>query len=147
MDIEKILKEGQTIQIRLQGYSMYPLFVPGRDQVRIAPAGTRRLRRGEVVLYRRAGGILVLHRIWHRKKAGIYLVGDNQKEIEGPLKESQICGVMIGFVRKEKYHSVCNPFYRMYAAGWLFLRPFRPVIAQTVSSVKSCICTQKSDPH
>lgn len=129
VDIEGLLRSGQTIQIRLRGYSMYPLFVPGRDEVRIAPLGSRRLKRGEVVLYRREKGILVLHRIWRRGKEGICLVGDNQKEIEGPLAESQMRGVMVGFVRKGKYHSVSNLFYRIYAFVWLFLRPVRPGIS------------------
>ena len=34
---EELLAEGRTIQIKPQGYSMYPLFVPGRDSAVIAP--------------------------------------------------------------------------------------------------------------
>lgn len=136
IDIEKLLSEGQVIQLFPKGYSMYPFFVPGRDMARIAPVGERRLRRGDVVLYRRDGGILVLHRIVRRNTSGIYLVGDNQKEIEGPLREDQMRGILIGFQRKGRYTSVGNLWYRMYASLWLALRPFRPQISRMVAKIK-----------
>ena len=139
-DIEQLLTQGNNIQIKPQGYSMYPVLIPGRDEVVIEPIGERTLKRGDVVLYRRIAEdtehILVLHRIWKVKEDGIYLVGDNQKEIEGPLMRSQMKGIMAGMYRKGKYISVQNPLYRLLTYGWLFLRPFRPVIAGLVARVK-----------
>ena len=66
IDIEQLLREGKMIQTAVNGYSMYPTLVPGRDSVVIEPLDGRP-GRGDVVLYRRDGGILVLHRVW---KAG-----------------------------------------------------------------------------
>lgn len=141
VDIEKLLREGKNISIRPQGYSMYPVFVPGRDEAIIEPVNAADLRRGDVVLYRRDkeaehGGILVLHRIWKVKPEGFYLVGDNQKEIEGPLRADQMKGIMAGMNRKGKYVSVTNPVYRFLTGIWLWLRPVRPVISKTVAAVK-----------
>lgn len=136
IDIEALLAEGKSIQLYPQGYSMYPLFVPGRDQAVIAPAETKKLKRGDVVLYRREGSILVLHRIWKRRTDGFYMVGDNQSEVEGPLKEEQIKGILYKIVRKGKSFTVSNPIYRMLAAVWLRLRPFRPFLSRTVAGVK-----------
>lgn len=31
-DIEQLLKDGSAIRLKPQGYSMYPLFHPGRDE-------------------------------------------------------------------------------------------------------------------
>lgn len=139
IDIEALLSEGQTIQIKPQGYSMYPLFVPGRDMARIAPLGDRHLKRGDVVLYRRDGSILVLHRIVRKNSTGIYLTGDNQSEIEGPLREDQMRGILVGFERKGKYVSVRNIWYRMYASLWLTLRPFRPIISKVAARIKRIV--------
>ena len=137
VDIERLLKEGQPIQIYPQGYSMYPMFVPGRDAAVIEKAEIAGLRRGDVVLYRREGsGILVLHRIWRVREGGFYLVGDNQSEVEGPLEPSQIRGMLTGFIRKGKYTSVKNPVYRAASALWLFLRPVRPVLSKAAAAVK-----------
>lgn len=139
-DIEGLLAEGKSIQIKPQGYSMYPVLVPGRDEAIVEPIGTKKLQRGDVVLYRRepavTGGILVLHRIWKCKEDGYYLVGDNQKEIEGPLRAEQMKGIMVGLVRKGKYISVQNIPYRMVTGLWLLLRPVRPVISKIAAGIK-----------
>ena len=65
---------------------MYPLFHPGRDEAVIEAYPIHLLRRGDIILYRREQGILVLHRICRITSDGFYLVGDNQTEIEGPLR-------------------------------------------------------------
>ena len=142
-DVEQLLAQGNNIQIKPQGYSMYPVLVPGRDEAVIEPIADAKLKRGDVVLYRRvaedSGRILVLHRIWKVKSEGIYLVGDNQKEIEGPLMRSQMKGIMAGMYRKGKYISVQNPWYRILTYGWLLLRPVRPYISGLVARIKRAI--------
>ncbi len=55
------------------------------------------------------------------------MVGDNQSEIEGPLRADQIKGRLIAFVRNGKEISVKNPLYRFLSALWLFMLPLRPV--------------------
>ena len=135
-DIEKLLAEGNTIQKKIRGYSMYPILVPNRDEFIVAPADTAKLKRGDVVLYRRDKSILVLHRIWRRQGDKFYLVGDNQKEIEGPLRPDQMKGVMIGMIRKGKKISVKNPVYRLLTGIWLVMRPIRPVVSKTVAKIK-----------
>ena len=144
MDIEKLLLEGKNICIKPQGYSMYPVLVPGRDEAVIEPVEAERVGRGDVVLYRRDkeaehGGILVLHRIWKVKPEGVYLVGDNQKEIEGPLRKDQIKGIMAGMNRKGKYIPVNHPAYRFFTEVWLWLRPVRPVISKMAATIKRII--------
>ncbi len=136
-DIEQILRDGNTVQTVIDGYSMYPMLVPGRDSVIIAPLD-REPERGDIVLYRREGSILVLHRIWRVRPEGLYLVGDNQTQVEGPLRLGQIRGVLIGFIRKGKYVSCRNLPYRVYAVIWLRLRPVRHKVAVAVHFIKVC---------
>ena len=52
-DLEKLLLDGNIIRIKPQGYSMYPLFVPGRDEALIQQVPISSLRRNDVILYRR----------------------------------------------------------------------------------------------
>ena len=126
IDIEQLLADGQTIKIKPQGYSMYPLFVPGRDEACIECTDFSSLKRGDVILYRRDKSILVLHRIWKITGNSFYMVGDNQTEIEGPLRADQLRGKLTGFVRNGKFVDVKNPIYRFLSGLWLFLRPMRP---------------------
>ena len=139
IDIEGVLGEGKSIQIRPQGYSMYPLLVPGRDEVILRAADPAKLRRGDVVLYRREGSILVLHRIWRKRSDGFYMVGDNQTKVEGPIAAEQIRAIMTGLIRKGKYLSAGNPCYRFFAAVWLSLRPFRHAISLPVAKLRALL--------
>lgn len=139
MDIETLLKSGQTIQLFPQGYSMYPLLVPGRDEVILSPLPKRPLRRGDVALYRRDEGLLVLHRICRCKNDGYYMVGDNQVQIEGPLREDQMIGIMTGFVRKGKLFSTDDLWYRIFSRIWLVMRPVRRCITVPGAKIKKIV--------
>lgn len=139
MDIETLLKSGQTIQLFPQGYSMYPLLVPGRDEVILSPLPDRPLRRGDVALYRRDTGILVLHRICRCKEDGYYMVGDNQVQVEGPLRKEQVIGIMSGFVRKGKLFSSDDLWYRILSRIWLVMRPVRRCITVPGAKVKKLL--------
>ncbi len=127
IDLEQLLKDGNIIRIHPQGYSMYPMFLPGRDEALIESVCADFCRKNDVVLYRRDSGILVLHRICRITEEGFYLVGDNQWEVEGPLRPSQIIGRLVGFIRNGSEISISHPFYRMLSSLWLILLPVRPV--------------------
>ena len=58
-DIEQLLEAGEIIQIYPEGYSMYPMFVPGRDAAVIKKADVKKIRRADVVLYRRKGSSFI----------------------------------------------------------------------------------------
>ena len=128
-EIEPLLKAGVCIQIHPQGYSMYPFIDPRRDEVVLAGIEDgSALRRGDVVLYRRENGMLVLHRIYKIGQDGLYLLGDHQTPIEGPVRREQVKGKMTGMVRDGRYMDVGNPGYRMLSVVWLWLRPARRAI-------------------
>jgi hypothetical protein len=135
-NVEKLLAEGYTIQIKPIGYSMYPMFVPGRDFAILQKADPSKCKRGDVVLYRRSGQMLVLHRIWKRNQLGFYMVGDNQVATEGPLEPSRIIGILVAFIRNGKEISAEWPPYRIAACLWLLIRPFRRPLQLFVASCK-----------
>ena len=57
--------------------------------------------------------MLVLHRLHHREKEGMYMVGDNQVKTEGPVSEGQVIGILDGFIRNGKYISTSNILYKL----------------------------------
>ena len=135
-NIEQLLRDGNTIKLKPQGYSMYPLFYPGRDEAIIEPVDPSDLRRGDVALYRRRQSILVLHRIWKIREQKFYMVGDNQSEIEGPLDPDQFLGRLCGFVRNGHTIPVKNPLYRILSSLWLRMLPVRPVVYRTTRRLR-----------
>lgn len=141
IDIEQLLADGKTIKIKPQGYSMYPLFVSGRDEACIECTNFSSLKRGDVILYRRDNGVLVLHRIWKITENSFYMVGDNQTDIEGPLRADQFRGKLVGIVRNKDFIDVKNPLYRLLSSLWLSLRPIRPCFWKFMSCLRHIIPT------
>lgn len=138
---EELLRAGIVIEIPVNGWSMYPLFVPGRDMAVITPfreaftapakenfPSVRDVKRGDVVLFRRKQGILVLHRVYKVTKKEYQFVGDNMPRIERGIQRGQLIGKLTGFNRKGREISAENPAYRALSRAWLQLRPLRPLI-------------------
>ncbi len=136
IDVVELLKTGKTIQISPQGFSMYPLIVPGRDDAILRPLEDKDLRRGQVLLFRGRGNKLTLHRVWKVKSDGVYFVGDKQVEVEGPIERNQIFGTMCGYVRNGKEYAVDGPLYYMTSRLWLLLRPIRNVISIPIAKIR-----------
>lgn len=128
MELVKDIENGMKAKISPKGGSMLPFIVGGRDEaVLVQP---ERLKRGDVVLYRRSNGRYVLHRIHHIRNENdieqYYMIGDSQVEIEGPLERQQILGVAESFIRKGILFSKNHVGYRIWIHCWLVMRPFRP---------------------
>lgn len=129
------LKEGQTVEIHPQGSSMFPLLTEGRDSVLICSLDDTTPKRGDILLYQRSNGLLVLHRVYRTRQDGFYFVGDNQTEIEGPLERSQLLAKVTHIRRKGQLFSIKHPIYLLISRAWLFLRPIRPYISRPVGTV------------
>lgn len=138
-DLEQLLLDGYTIQLKPQGYSMYPLFIPGRDEALIERVPISTFKKGDVALYRRDKSILVLHRICRMDASGFYMVGDNQSEVEGPLRPEQLRGKLVGVIRNGHSFSVENRIYRILSTLWLFMLPVRPLCFKLSAFLKKMI--------
>ena len=141
-DLEKLLRAGTPVGFYPQGTSMYPTIVPGRDNVIVEPLADTIPKRGDVLLFRRPDsapvypGKLILHRVWKVKNDGIYMVGDNEKMVEGPLPIECFIGIMTELNRKGKQIKVTGLFYRILTKSWLFIRPIRFVVAKPLKIFK-----------
>lgn len=134
-DVELLLKNGKPVQFPISGWSMYPFLSDG-DSVTVSPINLQDLKLNQVVLYRRDNGPLVLHRIIDIKDDGLYLCGDNQFDIEGPLRNNQVFGKLVSFSHKQKLIQTDSFPYRVSSNCWRLLRPIRPVIAKAVHYLK-----------
>lgn len=130
-----LLEEGQAIEIHPYGFSMYPLITSPSDSVIVCPVEAETLKTGDILLYRRESGLLVLHRICRIKKDGFYFTGDNQTEIEGPLQAQQLLAKVTHIRRKGHTFSIKHPIYRVCSRIWLILRPVRPLISRPIGKI------------
>ncbi len=122
--LKELVENGHEVSLKVEGWSMSPFLIHRRDTVYFRRPH-RKLRRGDVVFYRRATGQYVMHRICRIRREGFYLVGDAQQEIEGPLEESQIFALITAVERKGKRIGPRDPWWLFFAGPWLWLIPLR----------------------
>lgn len=119
------LDNGGRANLTVTGNSMYPMLISHRDTVTLIPPV--KLSKGDVILFQRASGAYILHRIVGFSTEGFVCCGDNQIVRESVSRE-QVVAVVDGFVRKGKPYPVDAGFYRAYAAVWMRLFVLRRVL-------------------
>ncbi len=141
------LDEGKEVLLTVTGSSMGTFLRHRRDQVvLVKPADPTTLQPGDVPLYRRQSGQLVLHRIVERDdgtKRRLYgereslpsmhssspltytMLGDAQTQREPNIRPEQIVAVAIAFVRKGKRWDCRGTAYRRRSLRWHKLMPLR----------------------
>lgn len=139
--VRSILEEGKEVPLVVTGNSMMPFLIDRRDQVLIKRI-ERPLKKGDIAFFQRENGQYIMHRIHFMRKDDrtganqFYFIGDGQKNIEGPIKETRIFGVITVVLRKGKYLDEHTFTWRFFENIWRYVIPFRPLIIKIYSLFK-----------
>ena len=128
----RMIGEGnENVPVPIKGVSMRPFLRDGDYAYLVSLPG--KLKRGDIVLYRRKNGQYVLHRIYKVLKNGNYLMlGDSQMEPE-PMREEQF-RAKVSFVRCMGQECRPGSFkWWFFAVPWLRLARWRPQIAKLLA--------------
>ena len=125
--LRDLVNEGKECRLLISGSSMAPFLVHERDSI-IFSKPQRELQRGDMVFYQRETGQFVMHRILHVKPDGLYIVGDAQTEIEGPVNPKQVFAVVTKAQRKGKWIGPGDFWWWFFRTVWLRLVPVRKII-------------------
>ena len=117
-NIEQCLKELGFAVVPTKGTSMWPLLIEGKCRVKIMVAEGKMLKKGDIVLYRRTDGTLVLHRIMKIEEDGFRVCGDHQWKLDEKVQEEQILAVAQGFFINGNYIDEKTWWYRLYKRFW-----------------------------
>ena len=118
-NLEQCLQELGFAVVPITGTSMWPLLQEGMSRVQLAAKDGRQFRKGDIVLYRRKDGTLVLHRILKVGEKNTFLVcGDHQWKPEEQIQEEQILAAVKGFFRNGHYIDEKTWWYRLYKKIW-----------------------------
>ena len=139
LSYEEYLDKYQRLVRTNVGVSMLPLLRQGRDLFVVKKRGPGRLKAGDVVLYRRPPDKYVLHRIVEVREKDYVILGDNCVNREYGITDDDILGIMTGFVRDGKQHTVTERGYRLYRFLWLHGAPVRVFLKKAVWRVKAGI--------
>ena len=136
-NIERSIKELGYAVAPIAGTSMMPLLKEGRDRVELKPYCHERLKKGDVVLYKKNEGTLVLHRIIKTENGEFFTVlGDHQFNNDEWVNKNQIIAVACGFFIKGRYVTEKTRWYRMYKKIWLCNLNVRRMILAVLSLKK-----------
>ena len=125
--LRDLVREGREVSMLITGSSMSPFLLSHKDTI-CFKAPWRPLRRGDMVFYERETGQFVMHRICKVRSEGLYIVGDAQHEIEGPVDPSQVFGLVTKANRRGKWIGPEDPWWKFYEHIWIHLIPLRPMI-------------------
>ena len=135
--MEPLMREGYQLKICPKGRSMVPFLCGGRDEAVLSlPDSGYICKKNDIVLYKIVHGIHVLHRICKITKEGIYTLGDGNLGIEGPFQREDFLAVVDYIIRKGKKLSKDDKKYILLVDMWRVIRPFRPLVIRTYSTVR-----------
>lgn len=125
-----IINEGKDVNLLISGNSMSPFLVHKRDTIIISKPKDS-FYKGEMVFYIRDNGQYVMHRIHHiNSKGELFIVGDAQNYIEGPIQPNQVFGVVHKAIRKGKLISKGDFWYDFFEKLWIRIVPLRRIISK-----------------
>ena len=117
MTIEQALSKFGFICEEIKGTSMNPLFKAGRDKVYIEKYNGG-AKVGDILLYKRQSGELVLHRLVKILPSSYVLCGDNHLILEYGVTDSDVLGICTGYYKNGKYKNLKTLSYKLYLAFW-----------------------------
>lgn len=134
--IEEAVSSGKEVRITVTGYSMYPLFRSGTDDVVLKKPGI--LNKYDVVLFKRKDESFIFHRIIKINDNVLTIAGDNETKKESPVPVSDVVAVMKCFYRADKMHTTDEIWYKIYSRFWLLIFPFRHIAAKIFFRLAKC---------
>ena len=117
-NIEQCLQELGYAVVPVRGTSMWPLLKEGKTRVQVEVKEGKQVRKGDIVLYRRKDGTLVLHRIIKVEYDTFLVCGDHQWKQMEQVQEEQILAVAQGFFKNGNYIDEKTWWYRLYKRFW-----------------------------
>ncbi len=145
--IEESINLGKKVKLTVTGDSMYPLLKSRVDTVVLAippkKDGYVVCKKYDIVFYKRDNGRYILHRILKEKDGAFVISGDNETVKEYPVRKDQIIGVVTGFIRKDKFYSPDEIFYRIYAFLWVNFFGIRHILLKLLFKIYRLIKRQK----
>jgi hypothetical protein len=124
-EVERLLSEGESVEINIKGSSMYPYLREGKDKVVVSPVRKEDLLRGAIILFRYLDRY-ILHRIIRCEGGTFIMKGDGVWRNQEKASQEDIIGVVHTIIRPDGRTVSTNSFSaQVYWRYRHFLRPVR----------------------
>lgn len=134
-EIEDIVKSGHEVSLNVTGESMAPFLRHARDKVMLAPF-TSPAQIGDILLYKRKSGEYILHRVVKCDGKKLWLAGDAQKVVEGPLDDECVIAKVTKANRKGKWISKGDSEWDFFEKRWIKTVPYRDKLLKIRNIIK-----------
>ncbi|SHO49574.1 S26 family signal peptidase [Anaerocolumna xylanovorans] len=135
--INNLLKEGKGVRITVTGNSMYPFLRDKKDCVELYKTSFDRIKAGDIILVQRKEGGYVLHRVLLKLKKSVYILGDAQRRMEGPIYGNQILAKAEVIFRGDKKIAGDSLLIRKLSLLWTLVLPFRGIIMKSYRRLRN----------
>lgn len=136
-NIENCIKELGYAVVPISGTSMLPLLEEGKSLVELEESSLKQLKKGDIVLYKKNDGTLVLHRIIKAEGEDAFiLLGDHQFKNAERVSKGQIIAVAKGFIINGRHVDEKTRWYRIYKKIWLSSLTLRRCCLALLSLIK-----------
>ena len=132
--IKKVLSEEGIFSFYPKGTSMEPTIHQGVDQVRLKKL-PKKLKRYQIILYKRDNGAFVLHRIVKVCKDSYIMRGDNQFYSESGIRREQMIGVACSLKTPKREVSTESIRFQLKSAIWVETASVRRILRSVRSRI------------
>lgn len=123
--LKDLVEEGKKVSMMISGSSMNPFLIHQRDYI-LMKKPEEELKAGDMVFFQRRDEAYVMHRIHHINKEGkLFIIGDAQVDMEGPIDKEQVFAIITKVKRKGKWIAPGDFWWEFFEHIWLHLIPFR----------------------
>lgn len=126
------IPDGEEFLLRVTGWSMLPLLFHDRSLVYLKKVSHYTPRKGDVVLFWRMDGSIVLHRVRKVGKDGVLTINGDAQSWTEHIFPTQVMATVTHYVRFKRDVSVDSAGYRLYRSLWCPLRWIHPLGAKVV---------------
>lgn len=134
--ITSLLDSGETVRLRVKGYSMTPVIINERDDVLLMPAKGVELHKNDIVLFKEPKtGVYILHRIVEKRNETYIIRGDGNLFGKESCHIGDIAGVVVKIYRNGFVKSVVGRDSFLWRV-WVIAGTFRRTLARVYIKLK-----------
>ena len=136
----KLLEDESIDELPLviTGNSMSPFLIHERDTVYLSRL-RKPIQRGQILLYRRACGQYVLHRVYRVGKDSLTMVGDGQTMLEPGIHPDQVLAAVYSAKRKGKMQTPGCFLWEFFEKVWIRMVPLRPLVRKVYTAFRKMV--------
>ena len=116
-----------AVQVPTRGVSMFPLLHAHNDSVKLVPF-QRDIIIGDIIMFIRADGKEVVHRLFWMDEEMVQTIGDNCDRPDAKIPRSRVVGLVTHVCNRGRFIHVDTKFWRFFGRFMIWSNPVRMFI-------------------